>query len=86
MFKGDRLSLRPCKFYIPFMFGNVGLLGRMDEAEWVRFKHQEKKKTAREHIIHVQHTKAQNAIGKGMLDTINRTLKYVICRYTIVKI
>lgn len=37
----------------------------MDELAWVRYKNQEKKKLAREHIIAVTHGKAQNDIGKG---------------------
>lgn len=38
---------------------------RMDEVAWVRFKAQQHKKSAREHIVAVTHKKAQNTIGKG---------------------
>ncbi|CAJ1354535.1 unnamed protein product [Effrenium voratum] len=40
----------------------------MDELAWVRYKNQEKKKLAREHIIAVTHGKAQNDIGKGLVE------------------
>lgn len=34
---------------------------------WVRYKNQLQQKKAREHIVQVQHLKAQNMIGKGSL-------------------
>lgn len=40
---------------------------RMDEVAWVRFKAQQHKKSAREHIVAVTHKKAQNTIGNGNL-------------------
>lgn len=40
---------------------------RMDEAAWARYQHCLAKKQAREHIVTVQHTKAQNNIGSGRL-------------------
>ena len=39
----------------------------MDETLWARYKHSLTKQAAREHIVKVQHTKAQNAIGPGYM-------------------
>ena len=38
---------------------------RMDETLRARYQHALVKKAAREHIVKVQHTKAQNAVGTG---------------------
>ena len=43
---------------------------RMDEVDWVRYKTKLHKKSARDHIVAVTHTKAQNVIGKGTLGVI----------------
>ena len=40
---------------------------RLDEVAWVRYKGKLQQKNAREHIVSVQHAKAQNSIGKTSL-------------------
>ena len=39
----------------------------MDELAWAKYKQAKQKQVAREHILSVTHSKAQLAIGKGML-------------------
>ena len=41
---------------------------RLDETQWIHYKAREHKRSARQHIVAVTHTKAQNAIGKGTFD------------------